>query len=259
MSDADTPVAVPVEVLTDEELAILAGPGGLVVSPYLATLAEADREVALRTAYRGLLARGVVDPPTVEALAAAVGEPTVELQVREDVLSLVTLRRGASAVVCVARSTVVGQDFWYAHVVRDVVLVEQVSTDGQHRFSLAPADALGDLLLDAVMHPETGDGAGPEIEVVDPSDPPVEVVEALGHALVRSDVVVRTPDDREPELLGLFTGPGGAWVLDARAGSGSAVVASPTSRAELDVRVRDLADRAVGTAAAVVAAAVGAP
>ena len=259
MSAVDTPVAVPVEVLTDEELAILAGPGGLVVSPYLATLAEADREVALRTAYRGLLARGVVDPPTVEALAAAVGEPTVELQVREDVLSLVTLRRGASAVVCVARSTVVGQDFWYAHVVRDVVLVEQVSTDGQHRFSLAPADALGDLLLDAVMHPETGDGAGPEIEVADPADPPVEVVEALGHALVRSDVVVRTPDDREPELLGLFTGPGGAWVLDARAGSGSAVVASPTSRAALDARVRDLADRAVGTAAAVVAAAVGAP
>jgi hypothetical protein len=124
----ETPGApVPVEVLTDEELAILAGPGGLVVAPYLATLPEADREVALRTAYRGLLARGIVDPPTPAALAAAVGEPTVELQVRQDVLSLVALRRGASATVCVARSTVLGQDYWYAHVVRDVALVEQVT------------------------------------------------------------------------------------------------------------------------------------
>jgi hypothetical protein len=259
MSAADAPVAVPVEVLTDEELAILAGPGGVVVSPYLATLAEADREVATRTAYRGLLARGIVDPPTVEALAAAVGEPTVELQVREDVLSLVTLRRGASAVVCVARSTVVGQDFWYAHVVRDVVLVEQVTTDGRHRFALAGVDALADLLLDAVVHPETGDGLGPEIAVDDPAEPPLEVVEALGHALVRSDVVVRTADDREPELLGLFTGPGGAWVLAAEAGSGAPVVASPTTREALDARVRDLARRAAATAAAVAIAAARAP
>jgi hypothetical protein len=258
MSTADAPVAVPVEVLTDEELAILAGPGGVVVSPYLATLADADREVATRTAYRGLLARGIVDPPTVEALAAAVGEPTVELQVREDVLSLVALRRGASAVVCVARSTVVGQDFWYAHVVRDVVLVEQVTSDGRHRFSLAGADALGDLLLDAVVHPETGDGAGPEITVDDPAEPPLEVVEALGHALVRSDVVLRTADDREPELLGLFTGPGGAWVLSAQAGSGAPVTARPLTREALEPLVRDVAERAVSTAA-VLAAAAGEP
>ena len=257
MSAADAPVAVPVEVLTDEELAILAGPGGLVVSPYLATLADADREVALRTAYRGLLARGVVDPPTVEALAAAVGEPTVELQVREDVLSLVTLRRGAAATVCVARTTVLGQDYWYAHVVCDVVLVEQVTTDGQHRFSLAAADVLGDLLVDAVTHPETGDGTGPAIELTDPAEPPDAVVESLGHALVRADVVVRTADDREPELLGLFTGPGGAGVLSAAAGSGSAVVATPTTRAVLDARVHDLARRAAAVAAAVAAAAAG--
>jgi hypothetical protein len=255
----DSPAAtVPVEVLTDEELAVLAGPGGLVVSPYLAGLPDAEREVALRTAYRGLLARGIVDPPTPEALAAAVGEPTVELQVREDVLSVVALRRGASATVCVARSTVLGQDYWYAHVVRDVVLVEQVTPDGRHRFALAPADALGDLLLDAAVHEGTTDGTGPEIEVADPDEPPTEVVEHLGSALVRADVVVRVPDDREPEMLGLFTGPGGAWVLSAQAGSGSPVTARPLTRAALDAQVRELAGRAVSTAAAVAAAAAGA-
>jgi len=255
-TDATAPV--PVEVLTDEELAILAGPGGLVVSPYLATLPDAEREVALRTAYRGLLARGVVDPPTPEALAAAVGEPTVELQVRQDVLSLVALRRGASATVCVARSTVLGHDYWYAHVVRDVVLIEQVSTHGQHRFALAAADTLGDLLLDAAVHPETTDGAGSTIEVADPDEPPTEVVERLGSALVRADVVVRVPDDREPELLGLFTGPGGAWVLSAREASGGPVVARPLSRAAVEAQVRDIAERAVSTAAVLASAATGA-
>ncbi|MET0433230.1 MAG: hypothetical protein ABW025_03605 [Cellulomonas sp.] len=249
---------MPVEVLTDEELAILAGPGGLVVSPYLAELSDAEREVALRTAYRGLLARGIVDPPTPEALAAAIGEPTVELQVRQDVLSVVTLRRGAGATVCVARSTLLGQDYWYAHVVRDVVLVEQVTTDGQHRFALAPAGTLGDLLLDAAVHPETADGTGPEIAVADPDEPPTEVVEHLGSALVRADVVVRVPDDREPELLGLFTGPGGAWVLSARETSGGPVVARPLTRAALEAQVLELAERAVSTAAAVASAAAGA-
>jgi hypothetical protein len=255
---ANPAATVPVEVLTDEELAILAGPGGLVVSPYLAGLPDAEREVALRTAYRGLLARGIVDPPTPEALAAAIGEPTVELQVREDVLSAVALRRGASATVCVARSTVLGQDYWYAHVVRDVVLVEQVTPDGRHRFALAAADTLGDLLLDAAVHEATTDGTGPEVEVADPDEPPTEVVEHLGSALVRADVVVRVPDDREPEMLGLFTGPGGAWVLSAQAGSGSPVKARPLTRAALDAQVRELAGRAVSTAAAVAAAAAGA-
>ncbi|WP_282946418.1 hypothetical protein [Cellulomonas endometrii] len=240
--------AVPVEVLTDEELAVLHGPESLVVQPHLATLPDADRALALRTAYRGLLARGIVDPPTAEALAAAVGEPTVELQVREDVLSLVALRRGAPAVVCVARTTVIGQDFWYAHVVRDVVLVEQVSADGLHRFALARADTLGDLLLDAAVHPGTADGSGPAIEVPDPSEPPLEITERLGSALLRADVVVRTVDDRQPPLSGLFTGPGGAWLLSAREGDRGPVTASPVSREDLEAHVRDLAAVAVDAA-----------
>lgn len=253
--DGAAPVAL--EVLTDEELAVLAGPGGLVVSPYLAELPEADREVALRTAYRGLLARGIVDPPTPEALAASIGEPTVELRIRQDVLSLVALRRGAGATMCVARSTVLGQDYWYAHVIREVVLVEHVSTDGQHRFALARADTLGDLLLDATVHEDTTDGTGRAIEIDDPAAPPAEVVERIGSAVVRADVVVRTVDDREPELLGLFTGPGGAWVMSARETSGGSVVARPFTRAALELLVRDVASRA-SSAAVELASASGA-
>lgn len=210
--------AVPLEVLTDEEIEVLQASSSLVVQPHLTTLPEAERDPALRTAYRGLLARGIVDPPTPDALATSAGQPTVELQVREDVLSIVTLRRAATAVVCAARTTVTGQDFWYAHVVEHVVLIEQVSTDGLHRFALASADTLGDLLLDATVHPETTDGTGPGVTVPDATDPPLEVIERLGTAILRTDVVVRTADVQQPALTGLFTGPAGAWVLSTRLG-----------------------------------------
>jgi hypothetical protein len=244
--------AVPVEVLTDEELAILAGPGGIVVSPFWQDDADdAERELVLRTAYRGLLARGIVDPPTPQARVAAVGEPSVELQVREDVRSIITLRQGARLVVCVARTTAVTQDFWYAHVIEDVVLVEQVGSDGMHRFALAPTDALPDLLVGAAIHPDTGDGRGEAIDVpVDSGEPPIEVASALGVALLRSDVVLRRTVSDEPTLLGLFTGPGGAWVLDPGAGADGATVVRPSTRVELeaDLRsaVRDAVRRALG-------------
>ncbi len=242
--------AVPVEVLTDEELAILAGPGGVVVTPYLDGLDEAERETARRTAYRGLVARGVVDPPTPTALAAAVGEPTVELQVRRDVLSLVTLRRAATAVVAVGRTTVATQDYWYAHVVDDVVVLEQVGSDGMHRFALAPTADLPDLVVGAAVHPGCGDASGPVVALDgDGSEPPREVVDALGAALLRTDVVVRRVEDRDPPVLGLFTGPGGAWLLTADDDAEHPLTARPASRAELEATLRAAVLAVVGDAA----------
>ena len=46
------------------------------------------------------------------------------------------LREAAHRVVAVARTTAATQDFWYAHLVDDVVLLEEVSRDGMHRFAL---------------------------------------------------------------------------------------------------------------------------
>ncbi|HEY0215422.1 MAG TPA: hypothetical protein VGC57_03405 [Cellulomonas sp.] len=230
--------AVPVEVLTDEELAILAGPGGLVVSPFLATASDGDHAAVTRTAYRGLLARGILEPPTARALADAVGEATVEVQVRQDVLTVVTLRRAAPVVVCVARTSVLAQDYWYAHVVDDVVLVEQVGSDGLHRFALARTEQLGDLVVDATIHPECGDGAGPDRELPDDGTVPVEIAEQLGTALLRTDLVVRTVGDEHAPLTGLFTGPAGAWTLTARAATREPLVARPVSRADLEAAVR---------------------
>jgi len=231
--------ALPVEVLTDEELAILAGPGGLVVAPYLGSLDDADREAVLRTAYRGLLARGVVNPPSPRALAAAVGEPSVELQVRRDVLSLMTLRRAARVVVAIGRTTVATQDYWYAHVVDDVVVVEQVGSDGMHRFALASTDQLADLVIGAAVHPECGDSAGLALELPsDASEPPLEIAQVLGAALLRTDVVVRHAADRNPPLIGLFTGPGGAWMVRAQESAGGPLLARPLARVELEHELR---------------------
>lgn len=238
----DGPETVPLETFTDEELAVLAGPESMVVAPSLSAVPTAEREAVLRTAYRGLLARGVLDPPTPEARVAAVGQPTVELMVRDDVRSLVMLRRGARLVVAVARTTVAGQDYWYAHVVDDVVLLEQVGEDGLHRFALARTADLPALLVGAAVHPECGDGSGEPIEVAgDVAEPPLAVAEALGSALVRADVVVRSVADDGAAPLGLFTGPGGAWVLRLQRGAGVTVrpLAAEALRGELEGLVLD--------------------
>lgn len=210
-----------VDVLTDEELSVLARPGAMPVMPFLSDLPEADHDVARRSAYRSLLARGVVDPPTPEAVAAATAlrDGSVELQVRQDIASAVALREAAEVVVALARTTAVTQDYWYAHLVDDVVLLEEVSHDGLHRFALARAEQLAALAVAAAVHPEAGDGAGAPLAVETAPDdptPPDEVLERLGAAFLRTDLVVRRPGDDEPPVLALFTGPDGCWLVDPR-------------------------------------------
>lgn len=208
-----------VDVLTDEELSVVARPGPMPVTPFLTDLAEADRDTARRSAYRSLVARGIVQPPTPEAIAAATAlrDGSVELMVREDIRSVVALREAAQVVVAVARTTAATQDFWYAQLVDDVVLLEEVSRDGMHRFALAEGAALEDLAVGAAVHPEAGDGEGPVLAVEaaegDPT-PPDEVLDRLGAAFVRADVVVRRPGDDEPPAFAMLSGPRGCWRVD---------------------------------------------
>lgn len=230
---ADLPAVVFVEVLTDEELSVVAAPGPMPMMPFLDDLPEAEREIARRSAYRGLQARGIVDPPTPEALAEAVALRTgaVELMVRSDIASVVALRAEPQVVVAVARTVVTGQDFWYAHVVEDVVLLEEVSGNGLHRFALAEGEDLVDLVLGAVVHGEAGDAFGePVVGTAGHGDPtpPDEVLTSLGAAFVRADLVVRRPGDSEPPILTVFSGPGGCWVVRA---SEFQVVAEPVTAA----------------------------
>lgn len=242
--------AVPLEALTDEELAVLAGPGGIVVSPFLDLIGDDQRATALRTAYRGLLARGIVDPPLPEAVTDSASggdpQPPVALSVRADVHSLVALRGAARAVVAVARYTSDGQDFWYAHLVEEVALLEEVGVDGIHRFALLPPEALAAAVVEAVVHPDTGDANGEPlpIESTRDADGADAVLAQLGAAFVRCDLVVRKAGDERPIMLGVFTGPRGAWVVRSTYGAVGSVRAEPRTaeavRAEVSAAVTPL-------------------
>lgn len=250
---------IALEVLTDEELSVLVPDQGVVVAPVLDAVPEAERDACRRTAFRGLVARGIVDPPEPEVVAAILessaatsGDVGIDLKVRNDVLSALTLRQSASAVVAVGRTTSSAQDFWYAHVVEEVVLLEEVGSDGLHRFALGHARDLADLLVAAVVHPDAADGEGDDVElaVAPDSEAPVELIERLGQAYLRADVLVVTreagsPAER-PELTGLFTGPLGSWSVVSSPASQRAWAQAETVASITD-RTRALAAIAVPT------------
>ena len=130
-------------------------------------------------------------------------------------------------------------------MVDDVVLLEEVSGDGLHRFALANAADLADLTAEASVHPDAGDAEGAPVAILtEPGDPtpPDELLERLGSAILRSDVLVRYVGDAEPVLLGLFTGPAGSWMT--RAQQGKDLVTVPAAAIEVRAAVRDLIDDA---------------
>lgn len=246
---------VQLDTFTDEELSVLCGPSGIVVAPFLGTIEAPDRPAVERTAYRGLLARGIIEPPTQEALAAAVptasGTAAVALSVRQDVHALVTLRTAAQGVVAIARTTADAQDFWYAHVVDDVVLIETVDASGMHAFSLSEERMLAEVVVQASLHPKAADADGEPVAVEFGSDPqPSDVLlQRLGDSFVRADLVARAPGDKAPELLGVFSGPAGSWLMRSTFGSGGHVTARPVKvddlRAAITEQVSALLNRTV--------------
>lgn len=233
-----------VEMLTDEELSVVARPGPMPVLPFLDALPTGERDLARRSAYRSLVARGIVDPPGPEAVLAATrtADGSIDLPVRQDVRSLVALREGAQLVVAVARTTVTEQDFWYAHLVEDVVLLEEVSRDGFHRFALTRDSGLLEAAVAAAVHPDAGDADGePEPVTTEPGDPtpPDGVLERLGAAFVRADLVVRRVGDRTPPAFSVLSGPDGCWTIDPPAAPGEGVRAVPVTAADARERVAE--------------------
>lgn len=258
---ADTePATIALEILTDEELSVLVPTPGVVVQPVLADVPDVERDAVRRTAFRGLVARGIVEAPdrstaaTASTTGSAGGDVAVDLRVRNDVLSALTLRQSASAVVAVARTTAEQQDYWYAHVVEEIALLEEVGTDGLHRFALGHARDLPALLAAAALHPDAVDGEGERVElaVATDSEAPEELVERLGAAYVRADclVLTRTPGQpvERPQLTGLFSGPQGSWSITAKPGSQRAF-AGPETVASLRERTDALAAHAIAHAA----------
>jgi len=186
---------VPVGSLTDAELAVLARPrtrlGPRPVMPVWAVLPRDRRADAVRDARIGLVARRLLAP---EARGRA--------DVRRDVRSVLALRESATVVVAVVRATPRGRDHWYAHLVRDVALLEQVSPDGVHRFALAAAATLAEHVAAAVLHPQAAAATAPTPD--DETD------------WLRADLELRGAAG--PDRLALVSGPGGSWLLAPGAG-----------------------------------------
>lgn len=228
--------------LTDEEVAVLAGRESVVVLPYLSSLPAESRDVATATAYRGLVARGMLEAPTPqevrEAERTALREDTgvaYPVTMPENLAHLLSLRAGAGSIVCAAVSTALGQHFSYAHIVDDVALLEEVTGTGLHRFFLLDAERLPGQVGSWVLHPEATPGRGDEVirlpgAADDDPTPPDDLLERLGASLVRADVVVRSVDDGgHPELVGVFSGPEGTYVSVSTFGSNAPVVIRPTT------------------------------
>jgi hypothetical protein len=234
-----SPEPVPLLDLTDEELAALDGhPDGLVVSPYLEELEPAARDQAILTAFRSLVARGVVEGPTGEqvrqAVRAADGAALTPVDVRmsEPLSQALTLRRVAPTVLCAQRTNAELSSWRYVHVVDDeLALDEVVEPTGLHRFGLLrPAD-VPDALLDWLA-PEGWDGEDGAAQQVDAgSTAPHALLERLGSAVVVADVVVRRAgDDGGDLLIGTFAGPGLLVLSTTRSGDGSGTTLRAASR-----------------------------
>lgn len=230
---------MPLLDLTDEELAALAGPpDGLVVSPYLDALAPAQRDLAVLTAFRSLVARGVVAAPTPAQVTSAVRRAAgadlaaVDVQMSEALSQALTLRRVAPTVLCAQRTNAAQAAWRYVHLVDDqLALDEVVEPTGLHRFGLLrPAD-VPDVVL-AWLAPEGWDAAdGPATELAAGSAAPAPLLERLAAAVVVADVVVRREADGGGDLLiGTFAGPGLLALSTTRSEPGSATSLRTASR-----------------------------
>lgn len=262
-ADGEGGLAAYVTTLTDEEVDVLGHGGGVVVAPWLNALDAGEAHLARTVAMRGLLARGIVSPaPDGAPPLVGADRAEVDVLVRDDVLSVLTLRRAAPVVVAVARTGATSQDWWYAHVVGDYTVLEEVAPDGRHRFALGRTSDLAPMLRDAALHPDAADGPldDPGAVVVVPHDPaagdvavataPPGLLRRLGDAHLRADVVVVRRDREAPrgELLGVFTGPDGSWLVRTAAGSGRVRV-EPVAVEALAEALDAQAERAVATGA----------
>lgn len=254
------PEVALLEVLTDEELAVLTDTHPVAVTPHLSLRSPKERGPLVETAYRSLVARGIITPPTAEARARARAElaqaraeaaeaarpghtratsrdVTVDVAIREDVSALITLRRSARRVVAMARTTSAQQDYVYVYLVDDVALVEIVSNDGFHRFSLVRRDDVPVTVAQAALHAEAADGYGEPVDLGNPADgdptPGEAMLEQAGEALLRCDLTVLDAENPHPEMLGIFSSPRGSWLMRAAWGTSEGVSAYPVTVAAL--------------------------
>ncbi|MCW2567227.1 MAG: hypothetical protein JWN54_1324 [Mycobacterium sp.] len=153
--------------LTDEEVALLAGPDAdeLAPLPWLSTVPPEHRETALAVAARNLVVRGM-------ALASPPQDGTgdVSVAVPEDVHAVLAARRAASTVVIAGRRAAGAPSTHILYVQGDDGVVEEhVTSGGLHMFTTGTLEAAIAALV-AFVDPDGAaahDGTAVEIELAD--------------------------------------------------------------------------------------------
>ncbi|AKU16443.1 hypothetical protein [Luteipulveratus mongoliensis] len=239
--------------LTDEELVLLGAEHPIVVLPHYEELPPASQDVAVRTAHRSLLARGV-----------EVADDGRALRVPQEVSDLLDVRGGAEWVLVVRRRVTVRDDSWpsgdggpggaaptrevetqlYGHLVDDFVLLEEVDATGQHEFHALDVPALDDVLRGHLEHPDVVDGVGStitlDLEGIAHGEGDVHL-EQLGRVTVQVDATLwRRGPQPAPVLLGLMLGPDGCWASRAVYGAKGPVVLEPVPVSALGELVTSL-------------------
>ncbi|HET7303967.1 MAG TPA: hypothetical protein VFJ12_05380 [Segeticoccus sp.] len=247
----------PLFSLTDEQVAVLAGTGdGAVAMPHLEALGEQERAVAVHTAYRCLLASGLVTLPAADRADAGVPAAPEEdgagvaVELPAEVDAVLVLREAAPVLLLVQRTAGEEEVLRYGYLADDVVLWEDVLPSGLHRFGRVGRDELGDCVQQFLV-PDEATMADRSL-TVDPAagvDGAGEVESVLARAVVHADLTVRHAGDDGPgDLLGMFLGAEGSWVSCQRFGAGGPVTFDPLDPGTVQERVLRLvtaAERAV--------------
>ncbi|QBR93196.1 hypothetical protein [Nocardioides euryhalodurans] len=109
------------------------------------------------------------------------------------------LRDAARLRVSLVRTAGGGSDTWLAHVVEDVVLLEEVDAAGGSRCALARGEDLADLVVAAAVVPDAAPGTGAPPE---PADRSLLVTVLLGRR-----------GAGPPQRTSVRSGPEGTWLL----------------------------------------------
>ena len=222
-----TATSTPRLRLTDEELVLLGAEHPAVELPFLAGLKESERSVAIAVAYRSLISHD------------AVGDDGA-IRVPGHLLDLVQARQDAETVFALT-GTDLRRECWtgrYLIGIDDLLLVEDVGSDGLHTFQFVEPHTLPGLVHDWVAPLEPIAAQGDPIPVSRLGEP-------WGELRFRLDATVHRRARPRGRLIGALGGSAGTWLTDVEPGTPGEIELEPTDLDGLVRRLLSLAPSAV--------------
>ncbi|WKU46456.1 hypothetical protein Q3V23_21690 [Streptomyces sp. VNUA116] len=241
----------PLVQLTDEELAVV-DPSSLdeviAPTPHLDGLSGEEREWAVTTALRSLVAHKLVEIaniPELDALMRSADQSAtaeVDMRISLEVDLALVLRRTASRALVLEQQTAAGSVHAVVYIhTADLFLVERVTSGGLHIFTLASsADGTADMLQTLMDPLGIADRDGPSMQL-DPSALGSDKVGApldgvINNALVVGQLVLLA-DEPGPLVMSYAT-ESAVWIVNVDAPHApSGVTARSVSHSTLKAQI----------------------